>query len=850
MEKYKKLRLSLITLLLALVLALTAAVFVINGRGAGVYAATSDYFVELDGNSVFYTAIHGAEIEASEPIGEGEDASRYTLFKIGDEQTVSYRQNLAYKWITASGNEDGEPETKHFSMTLRFPETNFKMFYIKFESQQYTLTEEGKSTNYIIFAQDTGEVNKDKWRIKTSTTLDVDEEYIASSTEGDVGGMLKTGAVTLGFGEYNEGDYKIKMGVPGYAGYVTTRGRIKNVSENFASYVASGDNAVTPITFGAVFDEDDEVKEAQVMLVDINGQSFEMHKQSNDTYKIKDTAAPVLCFSQTPSYLEYGKTIGFQYSVIDVLANISGNSSRATAYYYVLTGDQVKNAAFEYDKIDYSESTDKKEEGEENEGEEGETTEKPTNPFKKVTSSSSERIYPDKNTFIPSEYLKSDVMGLVKIYYELSDRASTSTAHTDTVFVEWYIKEALGENNNALVDVSKYNNNKEGATFIKLIKNKEGATYAQSEDATYDEYKQSVSDFQSEYQAKIDAAIKDLEKDEDGNPVGKLYAGGKKFYLPAIEWDFLDDYLTGTDYKYSLYYRGSSSGSNASLASNKLAIDLNDADVTYRFTIFITDAFGNPMRYPTEETDDNGNIIWGEIKTSDVWDEDFSELLPYFEFEVSYKEATAEPPENLSISYVKSSYSGVTFKITGVSGTYTSKYKLYVFDRNAYYKDKNEVLDYDTFVSKTQEIFDNPETRKYFTTVKPVKDLLESDENYDLFKSLNWNATSISFTPQSVEDFYVVELQLTDNRSQASEAYYATVASSVQTKSLKGESEWLEYNKTSIILFVIAGVCLIALIVLLIIKPKDKGDIDAIYSEVEAKDKEGGKNQKKEKSNK
>ncbi len=237
-----------------------------------------------------------------------------------------------------------------------------------------------------------------------------------------------------------------------------------------------------------------------------------------------------------------------------------------------------------------------------------------------------------------------------------------------------------------------------------------------------------------DYQTKIDEAIAAMED-------GKLYAGGNKFYLPAIEFDFLDDYLYGTDYRYSIYYRGANSGSHTSLASNKLAIELNDADVTYRFTIFITDSFGNPMRYPSEETDENGKIIWEEIKSTDVWDEDFAELLPYFEFDVSYNEATAEPPENISISYVRSSYNGVSFKITGVSSTYTSSYKLYVFDRNAYYRDTHEVLDYDTFVSKTEEIFNATETRKYFTTVKPVADLLETDENYETFKALNWNAS-------------------------------------------------------------------------------------------------------------
>lgn len=823
MEKYKKLKLSLITLLLALIVALTAAVFAINSRGASAYAATEhkDRLVELDGNSVFYTAIHGAEIGTTNPDDTSEEAKHYTLFKIGKEETVSYRQNLAYKWITNRTDSDGNylniADDKYFSIELYFPEIDFERYYIKFESQQYTLTEDGKSTNYLVFTS-----NDDKTAVQAAVAQADKDGKIGETV--DIGAPIaKDTDIKISIENYDGGDYDVIVN------NVRSLGALKNVSEYFASYEPSGDNAVTPLTFGAEFAEGvDAETVAQMALVDISGQSFEMYKDGS-VYKVKDTAAPALCFSQTPSYLEYGKTIGFQYRVIDVLANITSNSSRATAYYYVLTGDQVKNVNFEYDRIDYETDTS------DNEGE-GEGTEKPTDPFKKYTTTSTDRIYSDKNTFIPNEYLKSDVMGLVKIYYEISDYATASMANTDKVFVDWYVEEALGAySDTALVDVGKYNTGKVGGKFLKLIKGKEGATYAREGDATKGDYIDSVKEFQREYQKKIDKAIEELEDQ-------KLYAGGKKFYLPAIEWDFLDDYLTGTDYKYSIYYRGAKSGSNTSLASNKLAIELNDADVTYRFTIYITDAFGNPMRYP----DENGE--WQEIDSSDVWEEDYAELLPYFEFDVSYKEATAEPPENLSISYVKSNYSGVSFKITGVSGTYTSAYKLYVFDRNAYYKDTNEVLDYDTFAAKTQEIFDNPATRKYFTTVKPVSELLESDKDYGKFKALNWNATSISFTPQSVEDFYVVELLLTDNRSQKSDTYYATVASSVQTKALKGESDWLEHNKTSIILFVVAGVCLIALIVLLVVKPKDKGDIDAIYSEVEGKDKDGGKKQKKEKN--
>lgn len=830
MEKYKRLKLSLITLLLALVVALTAAVFAINGKRTAVYAAGSDRFVELDGNSVFYTAIHGAEIceSEAETTGEGEEAQshRYTLFKIGNKQEVFYRQNLAYKWLTASGSENGEYEEKTFSMELYFPEINFKRAYIKFESQQYTLTKEGKSENYLIFTAD-GESS-----VKIGVAATIDEDELAKEeVYTEIGTAAKGGHVKISFGDYNGGDYEIKLNGAHQGGV------FKNVYEQFASYVASGDNAVTPLTFGAVFeDEGKSDNQAQVVLVDISGQSFEMFKDDN-TYKIKDTAAPVICFSQTPSYLEYGKSIGFQYKVIDVLAT----SPRATAYYYVLTGEQYASETFDYDKTDYDTKTNDNEGGEE-----GGETEPEKSPFTKLSSTSTERIYTNAQTFVPNKYLKSDVMGLVKIYYEISDVSSTSQSKTDKVFVDWYVKEATPA---ALEDIFDIKGSGRHSDFIKLIKSKVGVTYAkgnvEEQENPLEAYKQTIRDFQEAYQSKIDEAIANLKYDADsGLTNGKLYAGGSKFYLPAIEGVTGDEYLTRTDLKYSLYYRGSSSGSNASLASNKLAIDLNDADTTYRFTIFITDPFGNPMRYP----DENGE--WQEITTADVWNEDFADLLPYFEFDVSYKEATAEPPENLSISYVSSNYSGVSFKITGVSSTYTSTYKLYVFDRNAYYADTNDTtLDYDKFDENTEKLFNNTykegvNTRKYFTTVKPVSQLLESDENYDKFKALNWNANSVSFTPQSIEDFYVVELQLTDNRSQVSTPYYATVASSVQATAIEGEGEsWIENNKTSVVLFSVAGVCLIALIALLVIKPKDKGDIDQIYTEVEG----DGKDKKKDK---
>ncbi|MDE7380047.1 MAG: hypothetical protein K2N14_03240 [Clostridia bacterium] len=847
MERYKKLKLSLLSLVLAVAVALSAAAVALMSRVVGVYA--DDRYVELDGNSVFYTSIRGAEIDSTNADNNSADVEHYTRFKIGEDETVSYRQNLAYSWLVGKKDSEdkytGEYEKQRFSMELSFENLSFKRFIIKFQSQQYVYTKDEKSENYLVF---TPTDNGEKFDIIVATSLGDEEK--GEELKGEKVGIVypKDEHIRITFGEYVNGDYPLFINNNEAKTFDGKNIFFKKVYEQFASYVASGDNAVTPLTFSAEFEENAEADAtANMILYSINGQSFEMH-HNNSVWKVKDTAAPVMCFTETPSYLQYGKTISLNYKVIDVLAS----SPRSTAYYYILTGEQYASETFNYDKFDYTAES-KDESAGEGENKEEESKEEKS-PFIQVSSTANLTLVRDDKTFIPREYIGTDVYGLVKIYYEISDVSNTKTAQKEVVFVDWYAKDA----NKDVIDVYelKGDTNK-SSYFLKLIGGKDGATYATEDniigsgkDDALEAYKQSVQAFEEAYQEKIDQAIAEMED-------GKLYAGGEKFYLPALDYNFYDGYSTGRDYKYSIYYVAKTKGSHTSLEANKLAIDLSEADVRYTFTIYVTDTFGNPMRYPVTVENENGEkeIEWKEIKSGDIWEEENADLLPFFEFDVSYKEATAENPKNLSLPYVGSSYSGVSFNIKGVSGTYTSNYSLYVFDRNAFYKDlqtkfngnsavKVEPINYTAFKENLEKLFDNEyeyegtkieNTRQYFTVVKEVANLLESDYNYEESKALNWNASSTSFTPQSVDDFYVVKLTLTDNRSQKATPYYAAVAASVQTTSLKGESDWVQNNIPSIVLFSVAGVFLIAFIVLLIVKPKDKGDIDVVYSDIENK---------------
>jgi hypothetical protein len=131
----------------------------------------------------------------------------------------------------------------------------------------------------------------------------------------------------------------------------------------------------------------------------------------------------------------------------------------------------------------------------------------------------------------------------------------------------------------------------------------------------------------------------------------------------------------------------------------------------------------------------------------------------------------------------------------------------------------------------------------YFTTVKPSADLEEGDDYYDEFIDYAWNSSSVSFVPQATTEFYVVELTLTDSRSQQETKKYMGIRASETADSLAGESEWLANNWVSVLLLCVAGVSFIALIILLVVKPKDKGDIDMIDLDEDKK----GKKAKKEK---
>lgn len=378
---------------------------------------------------------------------------------------------------------------------------------------------------------------------------------------------------------------------------------------------------------------------------------------------------------------------------------------------------------------------------------------------------------------------------LVSVYYTLTD-ISTNSEKCD-VYLDWYI-----ENSEYLVEVN-------GKNFLVVAEDKEGAQYNYGED---------FESLVKEYQSKVDEAAKDLSAGSSSN-----------IYLPSAESLFSDNSTSYTDMKISVYYYHDSQSSSTNLAPNNLSLNVTRQG-SYVFTFYVTDKAGNEMR------DINGE----EFGSGDIWDmfKEGDESLPWFHFNVGYTGVSfEETPGMQATAYVGTSYSGATFKINGVSDSYDTVYRLFRFDGARYYQDHNKAFTYEEFIEKMDELFDGAETRRYFTEIIASSKLEETDEEYEEFHDYGWNSNGTSFTPQA-EGLYYIRAEVTDKlyNSEPVTCSLAVVASE-KAQALKGESEWLQNNIASVILWGVAGLALIGIILLLVIKPKDKGDIDVQFEQ-------------------
>ena len=878
--KSLKIKLCLIVAL-ALTMVVTLGVFFGN-------LALANRYVTLSGTSIFNTS-GDADVWAHRVyIGEGEeeeeefnpenpDYAYYTMFTFKhNDDTVSYRRNLAYHWYYNIGdfddyllepyegnnghwwirgidtdieyNEDDEckvedgvwviGETKtdiaekvspekgesYLRMEIGFEEINFEKYIIAFESQQYNMTKDEKTTNYIIFIA--AEPEDDVQKVYAVITDDKDIAEMKAD-KIDVNGLISLDidhiVIQLGKSDGDKGEYAVTVST----GESEQTGKFVNVGKMYAKYVSSSTKPVTPLTFKAEFAEDEDGEQiegsrARMALYELNGQSFILNRGANGKvattssriseregsdgnkyYKggqVNDTQPPVLCLDSGITYVKKNSEFSFSYTAIDVLTQ----SPTTVTAYFMLTNDQAENGVdadnFEAEKL-----------------------------FKTVTSDEDIFIYPHTNHYAPKadqdynkqvgekhygtayydgEDNKFVPVAAVKIYLKLTDTASTGNQST-YVFLDWFVED-------------QYKLYIEEHEYIAVATDEEGATF------NYGDGKNSFSEdneIWKAYNEKVQKAAKNLRAGSD-----------EDFYLPSLETLIKDNATAYEDMTFSIYYMvNGKESSNTGRSSSQLYIDLKEAG-DYIFTVYANDNASNSMWY----IDEDGEVQ--KFTVSDIWnmydDEDEEGLrdrLPWFRFTAGIADISVEDPGEQSTAYIGTSYTASAFDVEGLSTKTT--YTLYRFEQELYAKNHDgKALTYKQFMDDKSLLF--KEHREYFTNIIAQSQLEKDSKEYDEFYAYAWNPGSRTFIPQEANTFYLIECKVTSTQFPTREAVkeYMGIAASATPRALEGEDTWLQDNMTSIILLSIAGAAFIGIILLLFIKPKNKGDIDVQFEqEVEAK---------------
>ncbi|MBP5176955.1 MAG: hypothetical protein ILP02_00045, partial [Clostridia bacterium] len=220
------------------------------------------------------------------------------------------------------------------------------------------------------------------------------------------------------------------------------------------------------------------------------------------------------------------------------------------------------------------------------------------------------------------------------------------------------------------------------------------------------------------------------------------------------------------------------------------------------FYVLFEDAFGNAMTTDTLVIGEDG---WyktvdndGKTATGDV-------VIPVFTFEVS----TVKAPE-VSVKASDNAYVGLSYEIKAfniVSDDYNTVYKLYFSE---------------TFFDKDSDTYAND--GEYMAAVTAVaKDVTDT-----------LNTSSLTFTPDK-SGYYYAQVKVVDGYNNEEVAMSRAIACKGEAKYVQPDPEFLRNNVTSIVFLSIAGVCFVAIIVLLLVKPKESKTVEVEGNGTESK---------------
>lgn len=264
---------------------------------------------------------------------------------------------------------------------------------------------------------------------------------------------------------------------------------------------------------------------------------------------------------------------------------------------------------------------------------------------------------------------------------------------------------------------------------------------------------------------------------------------GESIKLPSLQSLVFDDYTSFSNLKYTVHYRTPETTGTAS----KMEITTDKAGL-YEFYVVFEDADGGKMQtedfYTLDENDSNVKV-----------DGKYKDYV--FTFEIVDNAPINVTAVNQSKGYIGTTYSVSKFNISA-SG-YTPTYELY------YNSDVTAmpVGDWEstwTLIPVASKVSEN--------------DTLPDGFDYEDIQNIAYDG-QYTFTPDRVGK-YVVKCTVSSTSSVRSASAVASVEVQEKPNVVKPVNPWFKENAWSLVFLSAGTVCLILVIILLFIKPKDK----------------------------
>ena len=380
---------------------------------------------------------------------------------------------------------------------------------------------------------------------------------------------------------------------------------------------------------------------------------------------------------------------------------------------------------------------------------------------------------------------KSENAGYLSVAFKLSDGDNS-----DYYFIEWYAPAG------ALVTKGEYG-------YIKAVV---PDSVDVSPEYTFNDQTTGADDI-----AAYKPLVEQAAKTDDGKSI--QVGSGAYYYIPSLKPYITDDTCGYSDMKFDIYYRtnGADTQSSTGLSYDALKLELT-AEGVYEFRIVPSNYLGNALVGHNKEDKEV------TIDSSNVWE---IKELTTFTFTVKYNGVSIEEPEDADDGYVDVTYTFDSFEIISLSNSQNSlktEYKLYYLQLNAEYAGKTISAE-DLKASLLAVTEENGGVCTYGTWTE-IEETTDEDEESPYAES--WSASSRSFVPK-VAGYFGITVKATDlglSTPSKTEAAVANVSS--KADSLPGSTYWLQNNILSIVFICISAACLIGIVVLLLVKPKNK----------------------------